>query len=66
MTTSATAPGTPTASPSSAPINLYLRSWTTYPSIGPVNYFGYVPLVISNGLYLSARPTATAAPLAMY
>ncbi|MGZ6267808.1 MAG: hypothetical protein ACXWNR_04505, partial [Candidatus Limnocylindrales bacterium] len=66
MTTSATAPGTPTASPSSAPINLYLRSWTTYPSIGPVNNFGRVPLVISNGWYMSVKSTATAAPYPMY
>ncbi len=49
-----------TASPSPSAIDLYLRFWTTYPSIGPVNSFGSVPLVISDGQLMTVEYTANA------
>lgn len=49
---------TPAPSPSAAPISLYLRAWTRHASIGPINSFGNVPLVISGGQLL-AVPLAT-------
>jgi hypothetical protein len=44
---------TPSPSPSAVSISLYLRAWTTHASIGPINAFGNVPLVISDGQLLS-------------
>jgi hypothetical protein len=58
----------PTASPSptAAPITLYLRSWTENGSIGPVNSFGAVPIVISDGQLMTVRYTATGSPVPLY
>lgn len=54
-----------TPTPSGA-ISLYLRSWTAHASIGPVNSFGNVPLVISNGELLSVTHPETAGPSPLF
>jgi hypothetical protein len=48
----------PSPSPSTAASALYLRAWTQHASIGPINNFGNVPRVISDGQLL-AVPLAT-------
>ena len=60
-TSSAPAPTpatTASPSPSNAAVGLYLRSWAEHASIGPINSFGNVPRVISDGRLL-AVPLAT-------
>jgi hypothetical protein len=64
LAASATSPGptptpaSPSPSASAVPVSLYLRAWTTYATIGPINAFGNAPRVISDGQLLSV-PLAT-------
>jgi hypothetical protein len=64
--TAAPTAGATTPSPSPAAISLYLRSWTRHASIGPVNSFGNVPLVIANGELLSVNDQGTAGPVPLF
>lgn len=56
---------TPSPSPTAAPISLYLRAWAQHASIGPINSFGNVPRVISDGQLL-AVPLATGAAVPLF
>ena len=56
---------TPSPSPSSAALNLYLRAWQQHASIGPINSFGNVPRVISEGQLL-AVPLATGGEVPLF
>lgn len=57
--------GTATASPTSAVSGFYLRSWSLAP-VGPENSFGSVPIVISDGQFLSAKYSVGTDPYPLY